>query len=258
MPFFCVHPVGGNAFSYIHLADALGMDQPFYCLQAQGLEDDVPPIEDVQTMALHYMKYLLGKQEEPPYVLGGYSFGGIVALEMARELRHRGLETLLVLIDAICPSVIANKKTYLSEEVLLNEFAKELMIRAGKTLKRKWVEKLGTDTPEQAIERMRRELIEANVLKPDIGYQQLWRYYQVLKFNTLAFNQYHSKPYHGKVILIRAEEQLLKEMKDKEMLGWEETLSDLTVFRVPGNHFTCLFPPHVNDVAALLKDTLKV
>ncbi|HEY6147837.1 MAG TPA: AMP-binding protein, partial [Thermoanaerobaculia bacterium] len=91
-PFFCVHANTGIVH-YRLLARTLGPDQPFYGLQSQGLDGARAPYETVEEMAAHYVREVRGAQPEGPYYLGGYSFGGKVAFEMARQLAQQGQKT---------------------------------------------------------------------------------------------------------------------------------------------------------------------
>jgi thioesterase domain-containing protein/acyl carrier protein len=103
-PFFCVHAHGGNVLNFKDLARHLGPDQPFYGLQAQGLDGSRPRHNSVEEMAAHYLREIREVQSVGPYLLGGYCFGGKVAFEMAQQLRAQGEEVaLLALIDAFAP-----------------------------------------------------------------------------------------------------------------------------------------------------------
>ena len=82
-PPFCVHPVGGHVGCYAPLARHLGSDQPFYGLQAAGLEGDQEPGDEVEAMAARYLAAVRAVQPHGPYRLGGWSFGGLVAFAMA-------------------------------------------------------------------------------------------------------------------------------------------------------------------------------
>ncbi|MEP6911124.1 MAG: amino acid adenylation domain-containing protein, partial [bacterium] len=78
-PFFCVHAVGGNVLEYHDLARHLGPDQPFYGLQSQGLDGKNAPLNQIDEMATLYIKELRAVQPDGPYMIGGRSFGGVVA-----------------------------------------------------------------------------------------------------------------------------------------------------------------------------------
>src|SRR5205807_4621015 len=92
LPFFCVHAVGGNVLEYYDLARHLGSDQPFYGLQSQGLDGKQAPLTRIEEMAAYYIKEIRKVQPEGPYAVGGRSFGGIVAFEMACQLHAQGQE----------------------------------------------------------------------------------------------------------------------------------------------------------------------
>ena len=89
-PFFCVHAVGGNVLEYYDLARHLGPDQPFYGLQSRGVNEHEAPHERIDEMAAHYIKELRQLQSHGPYFIGGRSLGGIIAYEIACQLRGQG------------------------------------------------------------------------------------------------------------------------------------------------------------------------
>ncbi|KYG05796.1 hypothetical protein BE21_38460, partial [Sorangium cellulosum] len=103
-PLFFVHPVGGNVLCYADLAAALGDERPFYGIQAYGLETPPRPLGSVGEMAEAYCEELRRVQPEGPYLLGGWSMGGVVAFEMARVLERAGRSVAaVVLLDAYLP-----------------------------------------------------------------------------------------------------------------------------------------------------------
>jgi thioesterase domain-containing protein len=89
-PLFCVHAVLGSAFPYQSLAVHLDPEQPFYGIQSRGLDGGDDPIDDVDKMARAYVDAIRVVQPKGPYNLGGYSFGGAVALAMAQTLVKEG------------------------------------------------------------------------------------------------------------------------------------------------------------------------
>jgi amino acid adenylation domain-containing protein len=104
LPFFCVHAHRGNVLNFNALARRLGPDQPFYGLQAQGLDGATPRHNTVEKMARHYIIEIRSVQPNGPYLLGGLCFGGKVAFEMAQQLRAQQEEiALLALIDSYAP-----------------------------------------------------------------------------------------------------------------------------------------------------------
>lgn len=105
-PFFLVHAIGGNVLNYGKLAEGMPADQPVYALQAQGLDGESRAAASVEEMAAHYIRAMDTIQPNGPYYLGGFSAGGVVALEMAVQLHRAGRSVaLLALLDSsIIPS----------------------------------------------------------------------------------------------------------------------------------------------------------
>ena len=96
--------IGGNVLCYGELARLLGTDQPFYGLQARGLDEREHPFERIEPMATHYVAEIRRVQPRGPYRIGGTCFGGLVAYEMARQLRQAGETTeMLFLLEAWPP-----------------------------------------------------------------------------------------------------------------------------------------------------------
>ena len=102
MPFFFVHPVGGTILQYRALARRLGVQRPFYALQSPALEGNPLPHDiSIEALARRYLDAVRTVAPKGPYLLGGWSFGGLVAFEMAQALRHAGEEVeLLALLDS--------------------------------------------------------------------------------------------------------------------------------------------------------------
>jgi thioesterase domain-containing protein/acyl carrier protein len=100
-PFFCVHGNGGEVIGFYNLARRLGSDQPFYGIQSVGWDGATVPFTRTSDMAAHYVAEMRKVQPQGPYYLGGYSFGGRIALFMANILKDAGEEVaLLVLLDS--------------------------------------------------------------------------------------------------------------------------------------------------------------
>jgi acyl transferase domain-containing protein/thioesterase domain-containing protein/NAD(P)-dependent dehydrogenase (short-subunit alcohol dehydrogenase family)/acyl carrier protein len=89
-PLFVVAGMFGNVLNLSHLAHLLGEERPFYALQARGLYGDVAPHENFEEAAADYLVEVTQVQPHGPYLLGGFSGGGLIAYEMARQLLARG------------------------------------------------------------------------------------------------------------------------------------------------------------------------
>ena len=103
-PFFLVAGMFGNVLNLRHLAQLLGSDRPFYGLQARGLFGDAPPHDRLPEAAADYIGEMRQVQPRGPYLLGGFSGGGLIAWEIARQLEAAGEEVaLLALLDTPLP-----------------------------------------------------------------------------------------------------------------------------------------------------------
>jgi amino acid adenylation domain-containing protein len=102
-PFFAVPGVGGNVLVFARLAKLLGEDQPFYGLQARGLDGKEKPFMRVEEMAAHYIAEIRSVQPEGPYLIGGTCTGGLVAYEMGQQLAAQGHNVILSIMQSWHP-----------------------------------------------------------------------------------------------------------------------------------------------------------
>jgi thioesterase domain-containing protein len=92
--------------NFRELARHVGDSFPFYGLQAQGVDGRLPPLTDVAEMAQLHLPHILRAWPKGPFVLGGYSGGGVVAIELARRLIALGHEVpRVILLDTFCPGI---------------------------------------------------------------------------------------------------------------------------------------------------------
>jgi len=104
LPFYCVPPAGGTALHFQDLVKYIPDDQPFYILEALGLDGKNEPHDDIKDMAAHNIKEIRTLQPEGPYLLGGRCFGGRVVFEMAQQLiRQKQQVALLAIFDTWPP-----------------------------------------------------------------------------------------------------------------------------------------------------------
>ena len=103
-PFFLVAGMFGNVLNLRHLAQLLGTDRRFYGVQARGLLGGAEPHTRLEDAARDYLAEIRQVQPHGPYLIGGFSGGGLTALEMAQQLRAAGEEVaLLTLLDTPLP-----------------------------------------------------------------------------------------------------------------------------------------------------------
>ncbi len=103
-PFFLVAGMYGNVLNLRHLARLIGTDRPFYGLQARGLFGDAAPHDDLAEAARDYVAEMKQVQPKGPYLIGGFSGGGITAYEIAHQLEEAGEDVaLVVMLDTPLP-----------------------------------------------------------------------------------------------------------------------------------------------------------
>ncbi len=227
-PFFCVHPAGGNVFSYINLVQHLGYDQPFYSIQAIGLGGKESPPLEIETMAARYVEQIQAHQPQGPYLIGGWSLGGTVALEMAQQLVSQGQEVaLLALFDTSAYPVTLDVD--LDDPVFILRTLLPLPVSPGD---------LGKGDAESQIARIVDLARQAGIVPPDVTIAQAHTLVRVYRANMLAYQKYTPSVYPGHVTLFRATEHPDTEAPD---LDWHNLVDDwLEVILVPGNHVSII------------------
>jgi amino acid adenylation domain-containing protein len=254
-PFFCVHPVGGGVLCYASLARHLGSERPFYGLQARGLNGEETPFSRFEEMAAHYLTALRAVQPHGPYLLGGWSLGGVIAFEMAQQLYRQGDRVaLLALIDSWAP--LAAHKTDDDEAVLLTEFLKDLSSSRVNTNNGSSDLPIVPDDLRQLEpdRRLNYALVQAQKLglvSPDIGPGQFGQFFQVFKANMRAELNYPPWLYPGRITLFTSREAAAA---PDPTLGWSQLSSEpVTVYKMAGDHYTILAEPNVQDLAERLR-----
>ncbi|MFP2957592.1 acyltransferase domain-containing protein [Myxococcus sp. 1LA] len=246
LPFFCVHGAGGNVLNFRELAQALGKEQPFYGLQARGVDGKLPPADSIEEMASIYLESIRQVQPHGPYLLGGYSGGGVVAYEMAQRLRALGAPVALVaFLDTFHPSTQERRQS-------LNERLRELRREgAASYVSRKLrtkVERDGTRLLSQLKLRWYEQRGEA--LPIELRNLQLTERFQVLA------SRYVPSPYAGPVTLFRAQEIHAIYAHMGTSLGWEPLVPSLNIREVPGDHDSLVREPNVHVLGRLLREAL--
>ncbi|WP_420718375.1 thioesterase domain-containing protein [Pyxidicoccus sp. MSG2] len=249
-PFFCVHPVGGGVLAYLELSRRMHPEQPFYGLQSPTGQESHDTLE---AMATRYVDAIQEVQPHGPYLLGGWSMGGRVAYEMARQLQQRG-ETvaLLAIIDARSheDGQRLEGAEALAREVFL--FADHLSRLSG--LNPEAAGLLGQVDAEE-LKALLEDTPGAGADLPPQALSELRALWRVFSLNLRASHAYLPGPYPGPLVLLRAAEGPREGLA--EDLGWGALASKVEVHEVPGDHFSLIAPPHVEQVAERLRELLE-
>ncbi|MFE4056065.1 amino acid adenylation domain-containing protein [Streptomyces sp. NPDC059096] len=258
-PVFFVHPLGGNVLCYLALSRHLPDDQPFYGLQSAGFVPGTEPHRSIPEMAAAYVEAVRRVRPHGPYIIGGWSFGGFVAFEMARLLRGAGEEVLPpILLDTVALSPDAPRD--LSDRSLLHFFFWELLWADG-----------GSDTPveelsrevgtEEEVFRRVAEVAERNgILPPGDSHDAVRRLHSVFQANYQALMDERAEKGDLDLTLLHAQGELpdvLRPLHDgagslhgDPTNGWRtRTTGDIEVIDVPGDHLQVVEEPYVKYVA---------
>jgi amino acid adenylation domain-containing protein len=241
-PLFLVHPVGGNVFCYLPLASHLE-DRPLYGIQAPDF-GALPEPRTIEAMAALYVEALREVQPVGPYRLAGWSLGGVVAYEMARQLEAEGREvTLLAMIDVSRPRTDSEE---LDPRLELAWFVHDLRGLTG--LSGPGPVQLPADTLDALLEM---EEVRA-MLPPEIGLGQLRELFALFRANLRALTTYRPCPYGGRLTLVRAVETAAALPADTDQSWSALATGGAEIHLLPGDHYALLTPAGAAAVADLL------
>jgi thioesterase domain-containing protein len=231
-PFFCVHAVGGDVRCYDALARELA--RPLCAFQAIGYDGEGPPLGSVSAMAEVYVRELRQRQPSGPYLLGGWSFGGVIAFEMAQLLVAAGeVVARLVLIDSYAP--LASNPDELARTDVLRAVAHDL----GQIMQ------VDFPFPERELEAMPAErrlehlLERAGALEVMTGGSGG----AVFRSNLRALYQYGPRPYAGDAHVLHASRPAAVLAKNASTSWRDFVTGELHLETVPGDHYELMREP---------------
>lgn len=253
-PLYIVHGANHHVLIFNELAQQLDEDQPVYGLQSRGLNGIEEPHDSIDEMAADYVSEIVASNPKGPYALAGFSYGGIVAYEMARQLKAQGREvTILAQFDTyVFPEYYHSsklKKKFLSLSYLAGKIVYIFlnMFSSKKNFKR------------------RVELIKLQIsgLKLRMKHGKAKQY--EMQFNVssklptnhnIATSNYTITPQDIVIDLFRAKEEI-NFVHDHKFLGWKKMAQKgIRKHMVDGNHVDMFETPQVEDFAISLQQVL--
>jgi aspartate racemase len=249
-PFFCVHGRGDGVLCYHELSRHLGEDQPFYGLLGPSLSEDWPGQASVEEMAARYLREIRTRQAAGPYYLGGYSFGGIVAFEMAQQLQAQG-ETvaLLALFDTGAPDI--GKPTPLAKRVRCHL---QNIVRASPGERVRYAR-----IRVKAVQEIARTHLWSSLYRhqPRLAARLARAGRNAAAANMAAYREFQPAVYAGRLTLFRAQETSVGSSSPPDR-GWSRFAGGgLEIHEVPGDHISMLEEPHVRSLAERLRECLE-
>jgi thioesterase domain-containing protein len=233
----------------------------YYGLQAQGLDGKQPPLTRVEDMAQCYSTLVHNLQPEGPYWLAGWSMGGVIAFEMAQQLKAQHQPVgLLALIDAYLPDNQAMPQTdeiwFLANLVLSSGLPLNvnLSLEVVGLLQARFAPLL----PHERLSAMWSYLKQAKVALPDMDLSQVHHLFDIFQSNTQALQCYTPRDYSSPIVLFQAGEHLLAMQREAVDSGWRTLVQgELAVHTLPGNHYSLLRKPAVEILAEQLRSYLQ-
>ena len=248
-PFYCVHGVGGNILEFMDLARHIPADQPFYGIQALGLSGRTPKKKfTIEEMARHYIAEIREAQPHGPYYLGGSSFGGWVAYEMARQLT--ALEQpvgLVAMFDTAVPGPQPSPGLMNGWRQRIDTWKYRFALHWQNAMVLPPVERISyvRDKTRRATQR---------ISYGQAGLSETIRW--VNEAGHWAANNYLPGEYSGNITLFRATQQPPWIVSDRT-LGWKRLVKgQIQIYDTPGHHADLVRDPRARVLAEQLDDAL--
>jgi thioesterase domain-containing protein len=237
--------VAGVALCYGDLAQALGPDQGLVGLQSPALSGG-QLATSVEELATQYIEAIRRQQPQGPYDLAGWSFGGLVAFEMARQLSEQGERVaFLGLLDAVQTASRGSDRPVRTDIDRLLQACRQFLGDHVNALEERLAE-VATDQQRTVLEAW---LVGSAGL--EVTASDLDRYLEVQEAYETAHRQYRPGAYPGRVDFFRAEERGAEET-ESPVAPWLPLSGELVEHVVTGRHETMVFAPHSRSLAAAL------
>ncbi len=243
-PLFVVHGAAGHVLNVIDLARAMGPAQTVFGLQSIGIDGVTPPPATIEQTAQGYLREIRIVQPRGPYLLAGYSGGGVIAFEMARQLGEAGDAIgLLALIDTFHPQM---PRPPITLRTRLSRFRHEGMayLSAG-------VERMVTSYQEKRGARVIGQYLAAGEpIPPDLRELHLIRSFK------RASRRYAPAAWPGRALLFKAELVDFYHRTGGPAYGWDKTISALEIVPIPGDHRSIMTGANASRIARRLGEEI--
>jgi len=262
-PLFLVHGGDGDVLNFKELVQALGDGRKIYGIQARGLDGREEPEEDLGGMARGYVDRVVAVQPNGPYYLAGFSAGGLIAFEMARQLEARGERAAFVgVIDMDVPNKTAEAKRknfrrtffreifFMARDLMPNSRRRKARVNLRVLPRLRGIWRLGLASVG-AWQGEAAEILPADaIILPEVR-RKVWR------AQIRAIDGYVPGDLQGRVTVFSGERLPIIYPTGKEM-GWERyAKGGVDTFIVPGKiHGKQLRSPNVHYLARRMNEAM--
>lgn len=255
-PIYIVHGAGLEVLIFNELAGNLDDNQPVYGLQAKELfnTNNNEQYNTIEKIAAHYVDVILKKNPDGPFSLAGYSFGGIIAYEMARKLKELNKKINMVgLFDTVIESHF-HYKSPLKKKRALRRYRNKRRLHFFKEMTKSW------KNFKHHLNRKKEFILNKHVRTENFNTaQDQLKYEEFLKTEKIIQpikSRYFMSPQNIEVDLFRAEEKT-KYVDDSIFVSWNKfALKGVNIHKIPGNHDTILSTKHIEEVASVFQKVL--
>ena len=244
-PFFMVHGAGGNILNFRSLSDHIDPSIPFYGLRAYGSDGGPGVDKTVEAMAARYLTAVREQQPEGPYRLGGYSGGGVIAYEMARQLSELGESVERIYFFDTLEAVTARKKPSLPQKLwAVRNWSLEFALD--------WFNRRKAHERHMEATQKIHEHLERDETIPDelIGYRMTQVY-------RAAQNAYDTPSIDTPITLFKADRAGTLFLAAGPKLGWQTyATGEIETLAFDCNHFDMMSMPTIAEIGRVLNERL--
>jgi amino acid adenylation domain-containing protein len=255
-PIFLIAGAGGHVFTFHKFSRLLGSDFPAYGVKAIGVDGSEPPLDRVEEIAGRYVEEIVAARPKGPYILAGYSVGGLMAFEAARMLQKRGHEVArVVLFDTYAPGYPKLRPFPVRMAIHLWNFLRhpgdakwKYLGDRFKNLRHRILAAVGLGHLDLAAPGLVGGLSEQNLKK-------VWA-----ALERAGLKYWPTGKFEGQIVLVRAgvEERWAATKLDDPLNGWGRwTTHPVQVLEVPTGHMEIFTEENLDRLVGLMRDVIR-
>ena len=266
-PLFLLHEFSGRDVYFPTLAQHIGGEFPIYGLP--GVTLGQPQLRTLECMAQRMVGIIRAVQPHGPYRLAGWSFGGVLAHEVAQQLL--GLDEpveFIGMLDSYAPNPLAQDKAMWSGEgldkrqLLGHCRGRSLMLGAESEAALAAVQALEAQVEQLDFPELFKRCQAQQLTDPElatVSAADAWHYFDREAAHRLALAHYRVSPASQPIHLFRAQELMEGQSLPSPTRGWEErfNIGLLRCIDIPGDHRTMMKHPHIQALGQAITQALE-
>ena len=230
-PLFFAHPIGGHVLCYAELARRFRADQAIIGLQSPALEDGGTLHPSLEELAAYYVTAMQQRQPEGPYRIAGWSFGGILAFEIAQQLSRRGARVeLLAILDSVPPAMLGALNAM--DDVAALSFLRERSPQPQDP---------AAPAEPTVLRRILEDMAERGLLPDPSDQRQINQMLRIYRHHGQLLRSYTLSPCSSPLLVLLASERWYMPSIDQSAAAWQAlSTSPIRAVTLPGGHFSIL------------------